>query len=199
MKKFIAILIVLIVLTGAVFATTGDILNIIASVLTIKPSFTMVGGFDTNYGTTASDDSSTNQLESEVNISENSIDVYIQVKQSIKSRYKNQTGFDLTIAAEGLSATIEGVTYSTAVPVITSASDGNSIENALDSTKNDFTSEKKSAEEGSGTVVYTLKYPTGAPVAANTVVGEIQFTWEADDSLPVGTYSASITMTHTTI
>ena len=189
MKKVIAILAAMIVLAGVVFATTGDTLTINASVPVSKPEFTMVGGFTNAYGTTA-----TNTLESQVNIAENPINVYVQVKQTALSRYKNTNGFTVTIAATALSATIEGVTYSTAVPTITAASAGSAVVNAINAQKNDFTTTKTS--ETNGTVVFTVAYPTGAPVPANTVVGSIQYTWPATATLAVGSYSATITMSY---
>ena len=189
MKKLIAILAAMIVLAGVVFATTGDTLTVNCTVPVTKPEFTMVGGFTNQYGTTA-----TNTLESQTNIAENPIDVYVQVKQTALSRYKNTNGFTVTIAATALSATIEQVTYSTAVPTITAASAGSAVVNAINAQKNDFTSTKTS--ETNGTVVFTVAYPTGAPVPANTVVGSIQYTWPATDSLAVGSYSATITMSY---
>ena len=84
MKKVIAILAAMIVLAGVVFATTGDTLTVNCTVPVTKPEFTMVGGFTNQYGTTA-----TNTLESQTNIAENPIDVYVQVKQTALSRYKN--------------------------------------------------------------------------------------------------------------
>ena len=189
MKKVIAILAAMIVLAGVVFATTGDTLTVNCTVPVTKPEFTMVGGFTNQYGTTA-----TNTLESQTNIAENPIDVYVQVKQTALSRYKNINGFTVTIAATALSATIEQVTYSTAVPTITAASAGSAVVNAINAQKNDFTSTKTS--ETNGTVVFTVAYPTGAPVPANTIVGSIQYTWPATDSLAVGSYSATITMSY---
>ena len=189
MKKVIAILAAMIVLAGVVFATTGDTLTVNATVPVAKPEFTMIGGFTNQYGTTA-----TGTLESQVNIAENPIDVYVQVKQTALSRYKNTNGFTVTIAATALSATIEQVTYSTAVPTITAASAGSAVVNAINAQKNDFTSTKTS--ETNGTVVFTVAYPTGAPVPANTVVGSIQYTWPATATLAVGSYSATITMSY---
>ena len=189
MKKVIAILAAMIVLAGVVFATTGDTLTVNCTVPVTKPEFTMVGGFTNQYGTTA-----TNTLESQTNIAENPIDVYVQVKQTALSRYKNTNGFTVTIAATALSATIEQVTYSTAVPTITAASAGSAVVNAINAQKNDFSSTKTS--ETNGTVVFTVAYPTGAPVPANTIVGSIQYTWPATDSLAVGSYSATITMSY---
>ena len=189
MKKVIAILAAMIVLAGVVFATTGDTLTVNCTVPVTKPEFTMVGGFTNQYGTTA-----TNTLESQTNIAENPIDVYVQVKQTALSRYKNTNGFTVTIAATALSATIEQVTYSTAVPTITAASAGSAVVNAINAQKNDFTSTKTS--ETNGTVVFTVAYPTGAPVPANTIVGSIQYTWPATATLAVGSYSATITMSY---
>ena len=189
MKKVIAILAAMIVLAGVVFATTGDTLTVNCTVPVTKPEFTMVGGFTNQYGTTA-----TNTLESQTNIAENPIDVYVQVKQTALSRYKNTNGFTVTIAATALSATIEQVTYSTAVPTITAASAGAAVVNAINAQKNDFTSTKTS--ETNGTVVFTVAYPTGAPVPANTIVGSIQYTWPATATLAVGSYSATITMSY---
>ena len=76
MKKVIAILAVMMVFAGIVFATTGDNLTINATVPVTKPEFTMVGGFTNEYGTTA-----TGILNSQIDISTNPIDVYVQIKQ----------------------------------------------------------------------------------------------------------------------
>ena len=146
--------------------------------------------FTNEYGTTA-----TNTLESNVNIAESPIDVYVQVKQTAKSRFKSTGGFDVTIAATALTATIEGVTYTTGVPSIVASAAGAAVVNAINNQKNDFTSTKKSA--ANGTVVFTVAYPTGAPVPADTEVGTIQFQWPATDGLAVGSYSATITMSYT--
>ena len=190
MKKLIAILAVMMVFAGIVFATTGDNLTINASVPVTKPEFTMVGGLTNSYGTTA-----TNTIESPKNIAEQDIDIFVKITQTAKSRYKNTTGFDVTIAATALTATIEGVTYTTGVPSIEAAAAGSAVVNAINNQKNDFTSTKKT--EANGTVVFTVAYPTGAPVPANTVVGTIQFQWPATDGLAVGAYSATITMSYT--
>ena len=190
MKKAIAILAVMMVFAGIVFATTGDNLTINATVPVTKPEFTMVGGLTNSYGTTA-----TNSITSPKNIAEEAIDVYVKITQTAKSRYKNTTGFDVTIAATALTATIEGVTYTTGVPSIVASAAGAAVVNAINNQKNDFTSTKKSA--ANGTVVFTVAYPTGAPVPAATEVGTIQFQWPATDGLAVGSYSATITMSYT--
>lgn len=190
MKKFITILAIMMVVVGSVFALTGDKLTVTASVTEVKPEFTMVGGETNAYGTTA-----TNTIASEKNIATTPIDIYVKISQTAKSYFKSTSGFDLTVQATALSATIEGVAYSTAVPTIAASSDGNAIANATDSSKNDFVSTKKSATDG--TVVFTIKYPTGAPVDADTEVGTIQYKWPATSTLAVGDYSATITMTYT--
>ena len=168
MKKVIAILAVMMVIAGAVFATTGDTLTINASVPVTPPEFTMVGGFTEQYGTTAS-----GTLESTVNIAESPIDVYVQVKQTAKSRFKSTGGFDVTITATALTATIEGVAYTTGVPSIEAYAAGNEVANAINNQKKDFTSTVKT--HANGVVAFTVKYPTGAPVPANTIVGTMQF------------------------
>ena len=189
MKKLITILAAMIVLVGAVFATTGDSLTINATVPVTKPEFTMVGGLTNSYGTTA-----TNSITSPKNIAEEAIDVYVKITQTAKSRYKH-AGFDITIAATALTLTEGGVTYTTGVPSIVASAAGSAINNHFDNTKKDFTSTKKSA--ANGTVVFTVAYPTGAPVPADTEVGTIQFQWPATDALAVGSYSATITMSYT--
>ena len=194
MKKVIAILAAMIVLAGVVFATTGDTLTVNCTVPVTKPEFTMVGGFTNQYGTAA-----TGSLESQTDISSNPIDVYVKITQTALSRYKNTTGFDITITATALSATIEGVTYSTGVPSIEAYAAGAAVQNALNAQKNDFTSTVKT--HANGVVAFTVTYPTGAPVPANTIVGTMQFRWPATDSLAVATgeekYSATITMGYT--
>ena len=147
----------------------------------------MVGGFDSNYGTTA-----TGILNSQVDISANPIDVYVKIYQTAKCRYKNTTGFDITITATALSATIDEVAYSTAIPTIVASAAGNAVVNAINNQKNDFTTTKKSAANGE--VVFTVAYPTGAPVPANTIVGTITFTvtWAKDVTAPDGIYQASV-------
>jgi len=195
MKKVLSILVVMAVVMTSIFATTGDKLFITSSVAEVKPEFTMYGSLsaldlsDLTGATVASDSSATSTLAGGA-INANDIDVYVAVKQSAAATYYNNTGFDLTITASALAGAARGGSVTPSIE----ASDGDNPEGE-DGAGANFQSVVKSA---AGTVVtYTVKYPTGAPVAAGALVGTCHFKWAANANLPVDTYGATIEMLYT--
>lgn len=195
MRKFLSVLLVMAVAMVSVFATTGDKLWITSTVEAVKPEFTMYGSLsaldpsDLTGATVASSDSATSTLAGG-HINASDIDVYIAVKQTGSATYYNATGFDLTVTASALAGAARG---GSVTPTIV-ASDGDTP-SGDDGAGADFQSIVKSA---TGTVVtYTVKYPTGIPVAAGALVGTCQFKWAANASLPVDSYSATIEMLYT--
>lgn len=194
MKKGLSILVVMAVVMASVFATTGDKLWITSSVAEVKPEFTMYGALsaldlaDLTDATVASNSDATSTLAGGA-INANDINVYIAIKQTDAATYYNNTGFDLSITASALAGAARG---GSVTPTII-ASDGDNPEGD-DGAGGDFQSVVKSA---TGTVVtYTVKYPTGAPVAAGALVGTCQFQWAHNASLPTDSYSATITMAY---
>ena len=188
MKKLSTILAIMMVIVGSVFATTGDTLYVTATVAKVQPAFTMYGGTTTSYG---SEGKTGGKVAANTVAAGNpataNIDVYIKIEQNNKSFYKDETGFDLTITATALKLDGTSTTYLTNAPKAT-----------LDTEVTD-TDHLVITQSGanSNVVTYNLKYPTGVPVAAATVIGTFKFTWDAKDTLPVGNYEATITLAYT--
>ncbi len=199
MKKVITILAIMMVLVGSVFAATNDKLYVTSTVEEVEPSFKMFGALsssdltDITYQTdgtgaakvAGASKAATNTLAGG-SIAAGNIDVYIKILQDVKSYYKDTTGFVVKVTASALTGT-NGGSISAAVqgePGVT-GSEGDA-----------FQSVKKSA--ANNIVEWTVKYATGAPVAAGTVLGTCQFRYAQNADAPVGDYSADIKIEYTT-
>lgn len=183
MKKLLMVLTFVLMTLAACVALDGDTLKITAKVPQEKPEFIMKGGFTSADATTLATQAGAT-LDSNKDISSESITVFVKLFQSNKAKYKNT--FTLTVTASALSMTDASGTYSTPA----TATNTTNI-----STANGNLTVTGSAEDNVASFV--MDYTNGKPVSADTAVGEASFTWAADDSLPVGDYSATITLGYT--
>lgn len=190
MKKLIAILTIMIVLVGAVFAADGDQLVVTAKVDKHIPSFKIFGGTSASAlnveGTATGATIATN-----TDISLTDITVYFKLTQNsitdtyttAKAKYKGVA--TLTVDAEPLSATVSGTQYATADPA---------CNNATVLSVNGISSVEDYPATSAGQVVFKLSYD-GRSID-DTDVATFNFKWTHLDSLPPAeTYSATVALT----
>ena len=194
MKKLIAILTIMIVLVGAVFAANNDELKVTAKVDEHIPGFKIFGG--TSSGSITVEGAQTpNVIATSLDISMVDITVYFKLTQysntttpsynGNKAKFKGTA--NLTVTADPLSATIDETTYSTAIPVAA---------NITTPTISGITS--SSSNTTSNIVKVTLVYDGRSVQDAD--VATFDFTWTAKDELPpADTYAALITLTYETV
>lgn len=210
MRKIISIVIILIV-CFSIFAeslVSGSSFYASLKLIPILPNFTMYGSLDgVNYNYVASerapsnnpDSTAPNNITSQADLNYEPIVVYIKVIQFGKVHYMT-SGFTLSITATELKLDGTSDLYKTQPPII--VEDSIWADNNLDvdqDGESDFISALVSAE-GSN-VVYTVSYPTGIQIPAifngNAVgVGGFAFKWLPVETLPTGTYRASVIMTY---
>lgn len=194
MKKVITILAVLMVVAAAAFATDGDKLILKTSVEKILPQFQIstvdsaeavkVGSADGVDVTTGKD------------IAEQPITWTFDVEQKgekdknnhDKTYAKYNTSVELTLTLSKFTATISGATYTEAgTPTVDSV--------ALDSKNEANTSLGKIAiattTDGKG-----IKLTYSGKVV-DQKFGTFTCTWPQDDTLPVGDYTANVTLNYT--
>lgn len=182
MKKLLMVLtFVLMTLAACVALEEGDTLKITAKVPQTKPEFIMKGGFTFDAATTTATQAGA-LLASNKDISAESITVYVKLFQSNKAKYKNT--FTLTVTASDMSMTDANGTYSTTATAVTT-------------TKITTTNLEVTGSAEANVARFTMNYTNGKPVSADTAIGEASFTWEANEDLPVGDYSAKITLSYT--
>lgn len=192
MKKAFAILAIMVVLAGMVFATTNDTLTITATVTPVPPAYTLKGTFNSNYtsDTKTADTQtpgSTNTLASGVDIALNPINVYISVYQSVASRYSKADGISITVQANPLKLDGTSDTYKSTPTIVACAGGQNAATTDFDTT---------TATANGSAVSFLPKYKTGAPVAADTLIGTAQIQYPAVSTLPAGNYSGTIVITY---
>ena len=185
MKKVISILAVLVVLIGSVFA--ADTLNITANVPKVAPVYAINGSLTSNFETVVVGGAANNTIETNTNISESPVTVYIKVIQTNKSVYKDASGVSLTVTPTALTNTADA-NEKTALPTIAHRVDGTATNLSVTGSENSTTK----------VVTFLCKYANGKPVAANSVIGTFDYTWAADANLAEGDYQATITMAYTT-
>lgn len=184
MKKLITVLSVLMVLAGVAFATTNDQLIITATVPEVKPVFSIYGGTSSDAISTLGTQAGA-QVATGVNISTTDAKVYIKLTQAASTYAGLAT---LTITPTALANTANGLTsYKTALPTAANYVSGKGSVTGI--TIADPT-------VSSSVVTYSLNY-VGTPVAAGSVIGTFDYTWAHLDTLPVGSYQATITLTYT--
>lgn len=194
MKKLISILVVLVILAGMAFAEASATLNITATITPVAPTYTLKGTFNSNYtsDTKTADteaQSSTNTLAFSGDITTTPINVYISVYQTAASRYSKPEGVSISVQANPLKLDGTSDTYKSTPTIVTSAGGA--------ATTTDFNSETHTENSSSVTVSFLPKYLTGAPVAADTLIGKAQFQYPAVSTLPAGNYSATVVITYT--
>ncbi len=192
MKKLIAILAVMIAFAGAVFAVTGEQLQINATVTPVAPIFSIYGGktSDEAAGTTYKGNASTPTAISYTgNLAETDVVLYIRLWQSNKAKYSNTAS--LTVTATPLTNTTVSVgTYKTAAPTAGSISKTESPAGITYATN-----PAASTVDGNTVVSYAPKYD-GRSINA-TDIGTFTLTWGANADLAAGSYTATVTLGYT--
>lgn len=218
MKKLIAILAVMIVLAGVVFAATGDVIQLESTVSKVTPNFKI-------YSLGAAVGPTTTAIDTGRDISEQDIEWYFTIKQGGStpvvgsgtreySKFKGSMKIIVSIGA--FTAEIGGETYSNANYAIVAqgSSDGSysavktekgaGVENKLiikygaDGTAN------TAIDTGAKSATFHVEYK-GFKVTdeAADVIGTVIAKWDADDTLPMegdGTaYTADVTLTYVTL
>lgn len=176
--------ILMIVALGAVLATDSDTLTITLSITPIKPEFVMVGSFSSDSFDsehyTASQNGTT--LAYSGNPDTSNVTVYVQLSQSIASKYTNTAGFTLTITASNILDSNNADKNVAATAAIVSTADA--------------VAHRTVEPSASGNVAsYQLTYD-GSSVAAS-VIGVSSFTWntvDADLPYDANGYHATITL-----
>ena len=186
MKKVIAILTVLIVLIGAVFAATNDTLTITANVAKVAPNFILKGTL-TGDGESATGNTQTNgtaTLASVLDISQDDISVAVTVAQynNTKSKYKGTITLTITPTA------------------LTMGSDSSDLPLYSDGevkTVSGIVAADSSIACNSTTKIITLTLKYNGCSVTDADVASFVYTWEAKDELPPGNgYSATIKLTY---
>ena len=189
MKRLIAILAIMMVLVGAIFAetstTTNDELKVSIEITPVAPIFKLYGSLTSgtaSTGMTAGESVETAQTATDSVITfptnsllENSVTVYCAIKQTNDSKYKKAVS--LAISA---SAITDGI--STSTPTVSTPAAQNNV-NGVRTTAG--------TGAGAATVTYTGKTAEIADIASFNVV------YPAADLIP-GSYNGYITLTYTT-
>lgn len=189
MKRLIAILAIMMVLVGAIFAetstTTNDELKVSIEITPVAPIFKLYGSLTSgtaSTGMTAGESVETAKTATDSVITfptnsllENSVTVYCAIKQTNDAKYKKAVS--LAISA---SAITDGI--STSTPTVSTPAAQNNV-NGVRTTAG--------TGAGAATVTYTGKTAASADVASFNVV------YPAADLIP-GSYNGYITLTYTT-
>lgn len=198
MKKLIAILTIMIVLVGAVFAATGDKLLVTSTVDKHIPGYKIYGSEDTAYDIEGvQEPAAANTIASSKDISIDSITVNCKVVQysvsgtytSTKCKYKGTA--TIAVEASALSFTdTDNAVYSTPATATVATSGATTVPTTVTGT---------TAVDGTKTNKVNISYVyAGSTVQDSAVYSVFSFTWAADDTLVPGDYSATITMTYST-
>lgn len=189
MKKYIAILAVLIAFVGAAFAITGEQLQINATVLPVAPTFSIYGGktsdeaINKTYQGNASTPTAIDYTE---DLTTTDIVVYILLFQNNKAKYDKTA--TLTITATPLvNQTIQTGTYQTEAPTAGSISKTESPAGITYATN-----PAASTVDGNTVVTYAPKYDGRSINATN--IGTFNLTWGHNAELAAGSYKATITL-----
>ncbi len=184
MKKVVVLFVLMIVALGAVLATDSDTLVITLNITPTKPEFVMVGSFSSDSFDsehyTASQNGTT--LAYTGNPDTEDVTVYVQLSQSIISKYTCEAGFDLTITASNFLDSDDKATSAAATAAIYSTADAVDHRTVTPSARSNI-------------ATYRFTYD-GYSVAAG-VIGVSSFTWnttEADLPYAKDGYHATITL-----
>jgi len=200
MKKSIIALVLVFLVSGLLFAATGDKLFLITEVKKVKPEFVIYGKRNV---AAASDvkgtlaeyvEAGTNVIKSDDDPSVKDITLIITLKHvgegRSKIRYKNTTGVELTVKATELKNITTNVAEDKTNPPTVSVFSTQTITN--------FTLTKES--ESSGQVGLKAKYESWKSMDntdSEQEIGSWTYTWAQKEDLPPGTYQATITLTYT--
>lgn len=185
MKKIITILAVLMVVAAAAFATAGDQLKLTASVDKIPPQFQIKDGTKSKVGEQTITASST--VETGMDIAEQDIPwtfVINQVGEKDKNDHtkdyaKYNTSVTLTLT---LTKFTDGTNTEATDPSITGVT--------LKTAGTDKLTIAKTEDEKGILLTYSGKVP-------DQEIGTFSCFWPKDDTLPVGTYTANVTLNYT--
>ena len=218
MKKLIAILAVMIVLAGVVFAASGDVIKLESTVSKVTPNFKI-------YSLGSAEGPITTAIDTSKDISEQDIEWYFTIKQGGSvpkvgtgtrdySKYKGSMKIIVGISA--FSAEIDGQTYSNSTYAIVAQGDTNGSYSAVKTEKGVGVTDKliitygadgqaaSAIDTGAKSATFHVEYK-GYKVTdeAAGVIGTVIAKWTADDTLPMendGTaYTANITLTYETL
>lgn len=202
MKKLIAILAVMIVLVGAVFAATNDKLTLSSSVAKVTPNFQIVSGAKVGNATGTGDAA----IDTLLDISEADIAWNFTLRQKGNVRVTDNQTLDyskfrgiatLTVTINPFSGTVNSATatQSTAYEIqAEGTAKGAGIENKLSTENPTIANDKHSVE-------FVLTY-LGKKIADTdaTNVGTIAVKWTHDDTLPMegngSTYTTDVVLTY---
>lgn len=178
MKKVIAILAVMMIAVGVVFADLGDKFKITAIVPKVAPVFRLFGGTAFGSETTAGTATGTT-IKTDKDIASEDVVIYLKLTQGKKSKFKGTA--TLTVTA----TTLQNGANQTLPPKVSNLE------------KKSVTGITIADPTGNGTAIasYTLTYE-GTTVAEGTELGTMKYTWKQDDKLPPATYEATITLAH---
>ncbi|MGP1508714.1 MAG: hypothetical protein ACTTJW_07555 [Sphaerochaeta sp.] len=178
MKKVIAILAVMMIAVGVVFADLGDKFKITAIVPKVAPVFRLFGGTAFGSETTAGTATGTT-IKTDKDIASEDVVIYLKLTQGKKSKFKGTA--TLTVTA----TTLQNGANQTLPPKVSNLE------------KKSVTGITIADPTGNGTAIasYTLTYE-GTTVAEGTELGTMKYTWKHDDKLPPATYEATITLAH---
>ena len=222
MKKLIAILVVMIVLIGAVFAADSQSLTVTANIAVETPAFVLKGGAsDGTYDKTAAVDSapaaqeySYEQIALNGSIIANNLTAYFQVLQSSKANLSKTFNFSVTaskLVRRGHLASSAEVTAALAAdPNSTLAvndlvSDGRSY--TINKSVTISTAAKVSASENTYLAItpntsstaaeFSATYSgyVNATAASMLPLATFSVTWEKDEAAMDGFYCADVTLT----
>lgn len=191
MKKLIAILSILMVIAGVAFAENNDQLLVTAKVDPIKPIYAVQGKISSAaWKTGAAEISASNTIATDTDISTTPITVDVRVNQTSLAKY--QGAGSITVKATALANTTTGLTsYKTNLP--TTGSTGKASVDHL--TIADPTT---STANGTSDISWALTY-NGENIEATEALVSFSYTWAALSTLPVGSYSATITLVYTPV
>ena len=190
MKKLIAILVVMIVLVGAVFADdVSKQLTITTTVRETKPAFTLYG--NTSNSTSGRQGADATFTFANDAITTGSLTLYCWIAQTNDSRWSGNVV--ITVAASALSNTT--AVGSNAAGTYSVASQISNITAMNPITKHTAGDVRKSVINDTNHTV-TATYGTGHKAAAGDIAS-FSVTWAQSEDLPPATYSATITTTYT--
>ena len=212
MKKVIAILATMIVLVGAVFAATTDAsLTITATIEKVQPTFTIGGAVIANATATPGTytlSTSTNTIPTGKNIATEDIYIAITVFQNNVSFYKDESGFDLTVTATALCLNTTNRENATADektdnPTIVSSGAGADVKHTPTGGTEVIDFHPTVSSATGSVVTYHVTYPSGVKINGNAAenstaakVGTAVFKWGAKDTLVLGSYTGTITLSY---
>lgn len=183
MRKFLFTIVYLVLAFTLLFATSGDTLVITAKIPAVNPEFKITGTLESDYTTNlvTGSQAGTAIAGEEPNISLEDVIVYCALSQDNAKKVRYRSTVDLNIAASTLKLDTDNETLSPTITKTAMYSGTNPVVTWDDTNKK-----------------FSCAYQKGKPVS-NYEVGRFTVTWTADDTLADGDYTATITLTYTTV